>query len=380
MAYDISTYKAVLDSYLTNGIKYLRYVRKSIGKATIYYPIINDAQIKSYLTDQIFKEGRATYYNNSLPYSDWDWFASNYDLCGLKELDTTMVADYLVLIVGSKAALIKLTSENYETKRLSERTVYDIQPFFLLKASKRITRSGSHFFRYAYNHGRFDYEKKRLPFEQVLKIATDKNYTSDSIFIDYVQQVPLSDVDNLLQMLLDRYVRGCKGTDKEVSKHDWLSHTKSLFELIKCNTTHQEEMKETVLNFCQQQMKPIKVIDPSTVITAHYSTINGTVDVGKLYDSLYTEGYIDGQTTKEDFIYYFSGIGNYPTKKIKWKGSKVLLAMLIAKLHTGFSTDWKTTEVIFEGVKGDNLKKQFSSSGSDSKNERIIKELIMRAK
>ena len=85
MAYDISTYKAVLDSYLTNGIKYLRYVRKSIGKATIYYPIINDAQIKSYLTDQIFKEGRATYYNNSLPYSEWDWFASNYDISWLKD-------------------------------------------------------------------------------------------------------------------------------------------------------------------------------------------------------------------------------------------------------------------------------------------------------
>ena len=67
MAYDISTYKNAIDNYLTSGVKYLRYVRKSIGKTTIYYPIINDAQIKSYLTDLIFKGGRTTYYNTSKP-------------------------------------------------------------------------------------------------------------------------------------------------------------------------------------------------------------------------------------------------------------------------------------------------------------------------
>ena len=117
MAYDINTYKATLDSYLTSGVKHLRYVRKSLGKACIYYPIINDAQIKSYRTDQIFKEGRTTYYNNSMPYSEWDWFKSAYVIQGLDELDTSVKADYFVLIVGTMAALVKLTSNNYETER-----------------------------------------------------------------------------------------------------------------------------------------------------------------------------------------------------------------------------------------------------------------------
>ena len=128
-------------------------------------------------------------------------------------------------------------------------------------------------------------------------------------------------------------------------------------------------------------MEPsITPISSSNVITAHFSTIKGTVDIRKLYDGLYTEGYIDGQTTKEDFVFYFSGIGNYPTKKIKWKGTKVLLAILIGKLHTSTSTDWKTTEAIFEDVKGNNLKKQYNNSESDSKSERIIEQLILRAK
>lgn len=380
MAYDIGIYKNALDHYLTSGVKYLRYVSKRIGKATIYYPIINDAQIKSYVIDQIYKEGRTTYYNTSKPYSEWDWFASNYDICGLKELDTSVKADYLVLIVSSKAALVKLTSENYETNRLLDRTVYDIQSYFLLKASKRITRSGSYFYRYAYRHGRFEFGMKRLSFEQIVKIATDKDYTSDRIFVDYIQQVQLDEIDNLLQTLLGRHIRGCKGTDNAVSKHDWLNHTLSVFELMECATTHQEDVRETVLKFCQQQITPTKDVATSNVITAHYSTIKATVDIGKLYDCLFTEGYIDCQTTKNDFIFYFSGIGKYPSKRIIWKGKKVLLAILIAKLHTSALTDWKTTEAIFEGVKGENLKKQYNNSKSDSKSEIIIEQLILQAK
>lgn len=380
MAYDISTYKNAIDNYLTSGVKYLRYVRKSIGKAIIYYPIINDAQIKSFLTDQIFKDGKKTYYDNSMPYSEWSWFESNFDIQGLQELDNTVKADYFVLIVGAKASLVELTSENYETKRLLERTVYDIQSFFLLKASKRITRSGSYFYRYAYNHGRFEFEKKRLSFEQIVKIATDKNYTSDRIFIDHIQQVQLDEIDRLLQILLDRHIRGCKGTDNAVSKHDWLNHTLSVFELMECATTHQEDVRETVLKFCQQQITPTKDVATSNVITAHYSTIKANVDVGKLYDCLSDGGYIDRQTTKDDFIFYFSGVGGYPSKRIKWNGKNILLAILIAKLHANTLTDWKTTEAIFEGVKGDNLKKQYNNSKSNSKSETIIEQLISRAK
>lgn len=379
MAYDISTYKTVLDHYLTSGVKYLRYVSKRIGKATIYYPIINDAQIKSYLIDQICKEGTTTYYDKSKPYSDWDWFKSNYDV-KLDELDPSLKADYLVIIIGDMSALITLTSENYDVKRLAERKVYDIQAYLLLNASKRIARNGNYFYRYDFRHGRFVYGQKRLPIQQVKKIAQDATYTSDNVFIDYLQQVNVDNVDSLMYKLLDRYIRGCKGTDKSVSKGDWLNHTKSVFDSMKCNSSHQGDIRDKVIQFCEQQMKSAKSATPTNVITAHYSTIKGTVNIGKLYDCLFTEGYIDGQTTKDDFIFYFSGIGSYPSKRIIWKGKKVLLAILIAKLHTSALTDWKTTEAIFEGVKGDNLKKQYNNSKSDSKSETIIEQLISQAK
>jgi hypothetical protein len=378
MAYDVSTYKSVLDNYLTSGVKYLRYVRKSIGKAIIYYPIINDAQIKSCLTDQIYKDGTKTYYDNSKPYSEWEWFKSNYEIQGLNELDTEVRADYLILIVGKMAALVKLTSDNYETDRLRNSKVYDIQAYLLLNASKRIVRSGNFFYKYSYNHGRFEYGNERLPFEQVVKIANDKNYTSDGIFIDYILQVFVDTVDDLLHILLCRYIRGCKGTVETISKNTWLIHTIATFELLKCDTPYQEAVIGKVISFCTKQMQSAK--PPSNIITSHYSQIKGTVKIDKLYDCLSSEGYIDGQTTKADFVFFFSGMGHYPSKKIKWKGKKVLLAILIGKLHTGASTDWKTTEAIFEDVKGENLKKQYNNSKSDSKSEIIIDQLILRAR
>lgn len=380
MAYDISTYKTVLDHYLTSGVKYLRYVCKRIGKATIYYPIINDSQIKSYIKDQICVEGTSTFYDKSKPYSDWDWIKSNYDVIGLDKLDSTIKADYLVLVVGDTAALVKLTSENYDVKRLSERRVYDVQAYLLLNASKRIARNGNHFYRYDFSHGRFVYNRKRLPIPQVVKMAQDNTYTSDNVFIEYIQQVTVDDVVFLMNKLLGRYIRGCKGTNKSISKSDWLNHTKSVFDSLKCVTSHQEAVRTKVIQFCEQQMKASKVIEPTNVITAHFCTINGTVVLDKLYDSLYTQGYIDGQTTKDDFIYFFSGKGNYPSSKIKWKGKKILLAILIAKLHTGTLTDWKTTEAIFEGVKGDNLKKQYNNSRSEGKSEKTIEQIILRSK
>ena len=183
MAYDINTYKATLDNYLTSGIKYLRYVRKRMGKTMIFYPIINDAQIKSFVIDHIYNNGKATTFNNAKPYSEWDWFQSNFDIIGLKELDTSVIASYFVLIVGSNAALIKLNPLNYDIKRLNDRSVYDIQTYFLLKASKRIAR-GSHFYRYDYANGRFVYDNKRLPFQLVIKIANKTFLPTHCIFFE----------------------------------------------------------------------------------------------------------------------------------------------------------------------------------------------------
>ena len=162
-----------------------------------------------------------------------------------------------------------------------------------------------------------------------------------------------------------------------MSKQSWLSHTKALLDIQKFPTANLEAIREVIIHFCEQQTNTTKVIDPAKLITAHYTSIKSTVNVDKLYDCLITEGLIDTQTTKDDFIFFFSGKGNYPSKKIKWIGSKVKLAILIAKLHTNSLTDWKTTETIFEDVKGNNLKKQFGNC--KSKSEKTIEQLISRA-
>lgn len=383
MAYDSNTYKKALDCYLTSGIKYLRYVRKRMGNTMIFYPIINDAQIKSFVTDHIYREGKTTTFDNAKPYSDWYWFQSNYDIVGLKELDVNVTASYFVLVVGSMAALINLSSSNYDIERLNDKSIYDIQAYFLLNSSKRIGRSGNHFYRYSYNHGRFEYDKKRLPFKQMIKIAIDREYTSDRIFVDYIQQVSIDEVDSLLQLLLGRYIRGCKGTDKDISKNDWLNHTKALFGIQDFGNAQQEEVRKKVIGFCDNQTQTATAIHQANQIMAHYAIVSDNYKppfFEKLYDVLIQQSYIDAQTSKSDFMFYFCGIGANPTRKIKWKGSKVQLAILISKLHAQNTiTDWKTTEVIFEDVKGSNLKKAYNNCKDNSKSTQTVKQLIGQA-
>ena len=382
MAYDVSTYKNALDHYLTSGVRYLRYTYKHVGRATIYYPFINDAQIKSYIGDNVYKEGRTTSYNNSKPYSDWDWFMENYEIEGLKELNTSIKNDYLVLIVGAKAALVRLTSENYDINRLADKRVYDIQQYLLLNASKRITRSGSHFYRYAYNHGRFEYNNERLSLEQIIKIASsDKNYTSDNAFIDYVSQVQVDKVDDLLQILLDRYIRGNRGTDKDVSKQVWLVHAKLLFGGLTIDNEHHEEVRKEIVSFCENTLLEMERCSLPIISTYYHHIIdsyNKSDFMTKLYHALIKYKYLNPSTPLNDFLYFFCHKyhqGVAPTSKLKWEGSNILLATLIGRLSDSEKAEWKNTESIFEGAKAASLKSQYGRDVSDT-NKNIIKSII----
>lgn len=358
-------------------------MRKQLGKAVIYYPVLNAKQIKSYLISHVFVSGEDISYSNARPYTSWDWLCNVYNIKHNTGLDISIKTHYVVLIVGNDATFVKITPENYDTEHLHGKTAFDIQEYLLLKASKKICRSGTHFYRYSFKGGRFEYKDKRLPFAQIVRIAQDKNYTSDDVFIDYMKYVSESEIEDLLSTLLVRYIRGCKRTGHDISKSDWINHTKMLLATLNDNAEIKNEIKEKALSFCEEQSKS-KSKAPSTQITAHYVIDNKKFSENffkKLYSILVAEGYIEPITTEAEFLFFFCGKFGYPSNKIKWRKKNIMLALLIAELHKdNTSAYWKATEQIFENVKGNNLKKQYSNSGADSKSERTVKQIIERAK
>ena len=65
--------------------------------------------------------------------------------------------------------------------------------------------------------------------------------------------------------------------------------------------------------------------------------------------------YIEQATQPEDFIFYFSGRGDRPTKTLGWIQSQILLANFIGKYFQGELHIWVKTRKIFGLKKGSNL-------------------------
>ena len=102
-------------------------------------------------------------------------------------------------------------------------------------------------------------------------------------------------------------------------------------------------------------------------------------DYGVLYDRLVSKGYL-ADTGKPGFIYYFTGEGEQPAEKLKWKTDAILLSVLMRKLNNG-RVPWKKLAAIFEGLNVDSMKINLSDTKNNSKvayarHEQIIDRLV----
>ena len=68
----------------------------------------------------------------------------------------------------------------------------------------------------------------------------------------------------------------------------------------------------------------------------------------KVFEYLISKGHLDGNTVKEDFIYYFTGEGEIPTVKLKWRTAKINTAIFIETLFGEVQKKWHITSYIFD--------------------------------
>ena len=81
----------------------------------------------------------------------------------------------------------------------------------------------------------------------------------------------------------------------------------------------------------------------------HFMSLNITVEqADALYDKL-IQGRLE-DTGKAGFIYYFTGVGEPPSMKLKWKSDAIFLSILMEKLSPN-RIPWTMMGRIFEGLK-----------------------------
>ena len=375
MPYRIETYKSVLDKYLHSGIKYLRYTCQRIGEAKVYFPYINEAQIRDNIHNQLFMSGGRAYYKTSMPYSTWEWFSANYDIQGIDEFDGSKDEQFFVMVIGDKAALIPITSQNFPMGELNHKAVYSVQHKFLNKAVERVCRSG--FYRCLFTNGQYVFHDRGLSFEQMVKVAQDIDYVGDNLFVDYIKGVSVEDVYDVLAHIQNRYIKGSKGTTDGQSRQDWIAHTKSLFEGITFQTPQEEAVRAEIINFCEgvekTQTSPIQAASSS--YKSHFTNIaKDSSFVKQLYLELKSQGAIDISTKEEDFLYYFRGEGYKPAKKLRWTADKTKLALLINYLCSN-NPQWATASRVFEDINADALRATLSRLGKQSNFDKRQKEI-----
>lgn len=102
-----------------------------------------------------------------------------------------------------------------------------------------------------------------------------------------------------------------------------------------------------------------------------------------VFEYLIDKRYLDTQTSKEDFLYYFTGEGEIPTNRLKWRTNKVETAIFIETLFGEAKKKWDITSYIFDeknnyaNIYSRKYKTVFTDKEQEFENE--LKEIIKSA-
>lgn len=78
-----------------------------------------------------------------------------------------------------------------------------------------------------------------------------------------------------------------------------------------------------------------------------------------LYVILVNDGYL-ADTGKDDFVYYFTGVGEQPKNKLEWKADLIILSVLIEKIACTNRMPWRTMTEVFGVQNIDSMKTNLS--------------------
>lgn len=115
------------------------------------------------------------------------------------------------------------------------------------------------------------------------------------------------------------------------------------------------------------------------VVSLPFTNLKRDVNYGRLYDRLVAGGYLE-DTGKAGFLYYYTGEGEPPIEKLKWKAEGKILSMLMRELRNNKKVPWKEMNTVFEGLNTDSMKSTLAQSknnkGDNLQYEQLVNKLI----
>lgn len=117
-----------------------------------------------------------------------------------------------------------------------------------------------------------------------------------------------------------------------------------------------DNIRKTSMNETSIESKINKLTDSNDLNGKYFPSIyKDDNKLIKLCNKLIENGYLDKNTSIDDFVYFFSGRGKAPKKNLEWIPNNVELAFFLDSYCTKFKHDipekWKKAQIIF-GRKG----------------------------
>lgn len=110
---------------------------------------------------------------------------------------------------------------------------------------------------------------------------------------------------------------------------------------------------ELILKFIEKVKNP-RIKNPTVSselcvenVTPHFEGYS-VETMTAVFEYLISNRYLDAHTSKEDFIYYFTGEGEIPTNRLKWRAYKVDTAIFVETLFGKSKKRWDITAYIFD--------------------------------
>lgn len=145
---------------------------------------------------------------------------------------------------------------------------------------------------------------------------------------------------------------------------------------------------ELVLKFIEKVKNP-RITNPTVSselcvenVTPHFEGYS-VETMTAVFEYLISNRYLDAHTSKEDFIYYFTGEGEIPTNRLKWCAKKVYSTIFIETLFGEVKNKWDITSYIFDEIKdySNIYSKKFRTGFTDKESEfvKVLKDITKSA-
>ena len=145
---------------------------------------------------------------------------------------------------------------------------------------------------------------------------------------------------------------GCEAMGIPCSLNNLINHGEILFSAYKNAAAMIEDFVTRTASMLMTEEEIKEITNHNKYYGEHFPSIYSQEDeVRKLCYKLINQGFLDIKTSIDDFVYFFSGIGEVPNNYLIWHGTNVSLSIFLdcyfIKIKTDVPSKWKHAERIF---------------------------------